>query len=322
MNNKILKNRWKAVDKLLSAHFNDIKVITRELKDEIQNIFNRTNLSYDELINYADITTMSFFKRVANNFLENDGISEYSRFLINKYKNRKKLKNKDILLALLIIAYEYKQIKLNEAESELFQRVCEGSYTQGQLEAKKDKVYPFPNSLLLLLLSMPAYQGYVWKDYSEGNVVYNAKQIYTQVILNIQQGKELNVEADEFDVIFQKQDRRYLNKKSDGRVDKYSGSLDNYTTFLANQTALEGMKKQGVEKVRFVAVTDKKTTDMCKSLDGQIFSIDGLNVYSRYSKEDDGNIIYETQGLQVGANLPPITNGYHHCRSTIYPERN
>lgn len=322
MNDKILKQRWKAVDKLLSAHFNDIKVITRELKDEIQNIFNRTNLSYDKLINFADITTLSFFKRTANNFLENDGISEYSRFLINKYKNRKRLKNKDILLALLIIAYEYKQIKLNEAENELFQRVCEESYIQGQLEAKKGKVYPFPNSLLLLLLSMPAYQGYVWKDYSEGNVVYNAKQIYTQVILNIQQGKELNVEADEFDVIFQKQDRRYLNKKSDGRVDKYSGSLDNYTTFLANQTALEGMKKQGVEKVRFVAVTDKKTTDMCKSLDGQIFSIDGLNVYSRYSKEDDGNIIYETQGLQVGANLPPITNGYHHCRSTIYPERN
>ena len=325
MNDKILKKRWEAVDKLLSTHFNDLKLITRELKDDIQDSLNRMNITYDELMNWANAKTMAYLIRKANNVLAQD-ISGYARYMISKYTNRKKLRNKDVLLALLIICYEEKQLKLDKKELDLFTNIAEISYKQGQAEAIDvlgNKEYkPFPNTLLLLLLAMPGYRGNVWEDYTDGNLVYNAKQIYTEVIILIQQGKTISVEDDALNDIFEKQDRRYLNKKSDGRIDKYSGSLDNYTTFLANQSALEGMKKQGVEKVRFIAVKDGKTTDMCSSLDNQVFYIDKLNVYSRYSQEDDANVTYETKGLQVGANLPPIENGYHHCRSTIYPERN
>lgn len=325
MNDKILKKRWGAVDKLLSTHFNDLKLITRELKDDIQDVLNRMNITYDKLMNYADAKTMAYLVRKADNVLTQD-ISSYARYMISRYVIRKKLRNKDVLLALLIICYEEKQLKLDAKELDLFTNIAEKSYKQGQAEAFEvlgDKEYkPFPNSLLLVLLAMPGYRGNVWSDYSDGNLTYNAKQIYTEVIILMQQGKTISVENEAISNIIEKQDRRYLNKKEKGNVDKYYGALDNYTTFLANQSTLEGMYKQGVEKVRFIAVKDEKTTDMCRSLDNQVFYINKLNVYSRYSQEDDANITYETKGLQVGANLPPIENGYHHCRSTIYPERN
>lgn len=90
---------------------------------------------------------------------------------------------------------------------------------------------------------------------------------------------------------------------------------------IANQVALKGMEDQGCKKVQFIATMDDKTTDMCKSLNGQIFSIKGLNKYYRYSAIDDRDVLYTTKGLKLGENLPPIDNGIHHCRSTIYPVR-
>ena len=325
MHDKILKQRWEAVDKLLSTHFDDLGKIRRELKDDIQDVLNRMNISYEELMNWADIKTLAYFKRKAENILAAE-ISGYVRYLISKYSTRKKLKNKDVLLALLLICYAEKQLKLEVMEFELFQNIAAVSYKQGQKEAMKvmgpKKYNPIPNTLVLLLLTLPAYRGEVWEDYVSGNTSYNAKQVYQEVVIQISQGKKPSMDDEALSSILEKQDNRYLGKKTDGKIDKYYGSLDNYATFIANQTALEGMKKQGVEKVRFIAVKDEKTTDMCDSLDNQIFYIDKLNVYSRYSKEDDANVTYETMGLQVGANLPPIDNGYHHCRSTIYPERN
>lgn len=324
MNDKILKKRWEKVDKLLSTHFNDLKSITRELKDNIQDVLNRMDISYDELMNWASVKTRAYLIRKAENILAQD-ISGYTRYVISKYTARKKLKNKDVLLALLIICYEEKSVRLQTNELELFRNIAEESFMQGQKEAmkvtRKKEYRPFPNSLLLLMLATPSYRGTTWEEYLDGTMLYNAKQIYAEIIVLIQQGKPLSVENEALSKIFDKQDKNYLSEKPDGRIDKYYGSLDNYVTYIANTSALEGMKKQGVEKVRFVAITDGKTTDMCDSLDGQVFYIDKLNVYSRYSKEDDANVIYETKGLQVGANLPPIDNGYHHCRSTIYPER-
>lgn len=326
MNDNILKQRWEAVDKLLSTHFVDNRKLTRELKDNIQEIFYEINFGYEELVDYATTTTLSYFRRRATRFLELEGISEYTNYLIKKYVNKKKLLNKDICLALILMEYEKKQIKLNEKEFDLFNNIAEVSYNQGQEDAMEvlgnRKYKPFPHPFLLMLLAMPSYRGYVWKDYVEGNVVYNAKQIYTQMVLNIQQNRGLNIDDDIFDEIFSKQDKRYLNKKTFDSIDKYSGSLDNYVVYLTNSCALEGMKRQGVKKVRFIATKDEKTTDMCGSLDNQVFDIDGWNKYSRYSKDDDANIIYTTYGLKQGENLPPIENGYHHCRSTIYPERN
>ena len=230
MNDKILKQRWEAVDKLLSLHFNKNKKLTRELKDNIQSIFNHIcldtsgvlfndiNFGYEELVNYANSTTISYFRRRAELFLELEGISAYSKYLIKRYINKKKILNKDICLALILMEYEKKQVKINELEHNLIREVAELCYKEGQNEANEvlgeRDIKPFPNQFLLMLLIMPSYRGNVWDDYVEGNVVYNAKQIYTQMVLTIQQNRGLIVDDDIFSNIFDKQDRRYLNKKT------------------------------------------------------------------------------------------------------------
>ena len=62
---------------------------------------------------------------------------------------------------------------------------------------------------------------------------------------------------------------------------------------------------------------DKRTTKMCESLNNQIFYLDKVNTYQRYSDYDKRIVTYTTKGLVVGENLPPISNHFHWCRSTI-----
>ena len=117
-----------------------------------------------------------------------------------------------------------------------------------------------------------------------------------------------------------KQKNRYLKKKvNPSKEDKYTGALEDELVFIVNQTKLKAYEDAGIVKARFIAVHDAKTTEMCVSLDGQEFYIDRnkLNEYKRYSALDESIITYRTKGLEIGDNLPPINNHYHHCRSTI-----
>ena len=62
---------------------------------------------------------------------------------------------------------------------------------------------------------------------------------------------------------------------------------------------------------------DKITTEMCETLNNQIFNVNDWNTYQRWSAADDKMVVYKTFGLEAGANLPPINNHFHWCRSTI-----
>lgn len=325
MNDKILKARWRAVDRLLSVYMNKIKLTNELTRDKLQDVFDAYNLSYDDIMEYANKEQVKKMRRKILDFLKNPDITDYSRFVVSKFKDRVKIKVKDIIYLLILMIYEEKNAQLRKKEKDLFDEIIKISYEQGQKEAieiqKNGSVIPISTLIIANILSIPAYKGYEWKDYCDGNVLYETKMTFSQYILNVQQGKISDVSKNEFDKLLTKQEKAYLSVKKENDVNKYNGSLDNYVSFLANESALEGMKRQGIEYVRFIAIIDEKTTRMCDTLDGQIFKIYGVNTYSRYSAIDGKIITYETEGLQVGANLPPIDNHYHHCRSTIYPER-
>ena len=69
--------------------------------------------------------------------------------------------------------------------------------------------------------------------------------------------------------------------------------------------------------VRFVAEMDDRTTEMCRSLDGQIFHTKAWNRFTRYSDFYKGLHTFSWFGLEQGLNLPPINDHFHWCRSTI-----
>ena len=64
------------------------------------------------------------------------------------------------------------------------------------------------------------------------------------------------------------------------------------TNYIANQSELESYKESEIEKYRFVATLDSRTSAVCQQLDGQEFPV---------------------SDAQAGVNLPPM---HAHCRST------
>ena len=328
-NNKLLQKRWGEVDEILSTFYSKNEKINRNMYNRIQDILNGINYSYDDLYRPATVNQVKKFRNKVEEVKDKYDLKGYTGYTINNLYKRTKLKNSEILIGLLTLAYYEQMMEQNKQEKKLFDEVKNVSYIEGQeeyievAEKKRNKIiYNIPK---LAFAGMVAYNGYKWIDYKEGNISYNTKLLFGAIAIILQQNKELDINNDVIIKILVKQNRAYFAIKdvepSNNYTDVYYGSLDNQVVYLANQYALAGMKKQGCKKVRFIAVMDDKTTDMCESLDNQVFSISGWNTYSRYSAEDKKNIIYKTKGLEVGANLPPINNHIHHCRSTIYPER-
>ena len=131
------------------------------------------------------------------------------------------------------------------------------------------------------------------------------------------QGQENNID----DNVFQ----QTINKQQNARLcingDKISGAVDNELIGLDNLAKVEGIKSvDSNARVRFIAVEDDKTTDMCKSMDNMLFYIDKENEFDRYWGETKAELRItrvRVKGLVLGVNLPPIIHHFHFCRSTI-----
>lgn len=333
MNEKILKKRWKEVDKLLATFYTKNNKINKRLKSNIQMILNIASfIKYDDLYKYAEQHNVAILKSKIEELKEEYIVSGYINYKLNTYLNKTRIKNNELLTALFMIEYFKQNYDRKPLEDELFEDISNLVYIEAQketaevLKKKKPRLLTVPEAYLLQLIGLSMYNETPWEDYKEGNIVYNSNQLFKTMAVNIQAEKSLNINSDDFKKLFESQDRNYLAKKknipdTDNYFDEYYGPLDSIVCYIANQSALAGIKRQGCERVQFIATIDEKTTDMCHSLNGQIFSIDDWNTYDRYSAIDKKNIIYRTKGLKIGENLPPINNHIHHCRSTIYPVR-
>lgn len=156
--------------------------------------------------------------------------------------------------------------------------------------------------------------GYVWNEYIEAIIKYNADQIYRQATIDLQQQKELDITND----IYQNLIKRQQNSKLNINGDKISGDIDLTLIGINNQAKVEGIYSFDEKaKCKFISVEDEVTTKMCHSLNGQEFYIHDWNEFERYSKSNDCIKKYRCYGLVTGLNLPPINDGFHWCRSTI-----
>lgn len=336
-NNAILNKRWNRVDELLSTFYTKNQKINRKMYDNLQSIFDGIKFSYEDLYNYASVSDIAKLRRKIDDVKDEYGLDGYVGYRLNQYLKRKKLTNNDILMALILMEY-YKQLKeqvkeekslfdeiKNVVYKEVYEETLEVTIPDKEERKKKIRLLTVPEAYLLQLIALSSFNGYLWSDYKEGNVVYNSNKLLDKVKITMQQGKELSVIGLGIKELLEKQNRAYLNKtgtiikKSKEYHNVFSGALDNQLATIVNKITLQAMKNAGVKRVQFIAEIDDKTTKMCKSLNLKVFYIDKLNKYIRYSDVDKKNIVYETFGLETGANLPPINNHFHYCRSTIIP---
>ena len=300
--------------------------ISKQTQNELQNIFDSYKIDFKHLYNVADNKTLNRIKTKIEELKDKGLLNGYFGMLANNIYKRTRVKNNEILELLIYGAYIEEQSKLEETELNIFKDVANYYYQQGQEEVnqtlpkkKRKLVSVIPDAIFLALLDMQNEKGYVWKQYVEAIIKYNADQIYRQMLINIQQNKENDIDDSVYQNIITKQQ----NAKLSINQDKISGAVDNELIGLNNLAKVEGIKSIAEDdnsQVKLWAVTDENSTDMCQSMNGMKFYINKENSFDRYWGETKKDLRIERIrcfGLVVGLNLPPISHHFHYCRSTI-----
>lgn len=312
---------WKVHDNYMRQLKQLYNKTSKQTQNRLQELFDTFDFTSENIYNIANNKT----KKRINTYIEQwkeQGLlknNNYFTVLANNIYKRTRVKNSEILELLIYSAYIEEQSKLEEQEKQIMYEDANYYYEQGQQEVnKKKKPSILAMALFLALLDQPNYSGFNWKQYIEATIQYNAQQIYKQVILNMQQQKNLEIDSSEFQTIIQRQNNQKLNINND----KISGAADLQMIGLNNLAKVEGIKEvtEDNSKVRFIAVEDNKTTLMCDSLNNQEFYINKENVFDRYYGETQKELTIQRircNGLVLGLNLPPIQHHFHYCRSTI-----
>lgn len=302
-----VKKFWQSIDKELKKFNGKFKY---DIKSRIMRIIREFNITRDNLYEYLNKDDLSMFKSELRDGL-NDKMSDYMKYRIDKMLNRTKIKYWEALQILIDIAYFQMMNNASKFEDELFNAtmITTSQFYQREsydiLQPKKSyHLIPLPNYLLPHLMSTPLYLGYNWLEYKNSMIEYNANKTYRKIVVGIAQN---NFKIETYENSFNIERKRYIT------------ALDNEIASISSQVALWGMEKQGIEKVMYVAVMDDKTTNICQSMDRQIFSIKEKNIYFRYANNNDVKMTkYETIGLQIGENQPAL---HYNCRSVLYPYR-
>jgi len=280
-------------------------------------IFKTLNLNSNNIYDIADNKTKNIVNTYIEEWKDKKLLTGYFGILSKNIYNRTRVKNSEILELLIYGSYIEEQSKLHKYEKQIMYEDINYYYKQGQKEVLNAQNKVKPISIIDMALFLYLLEQANLEQYIQMTIQYNAQQIYKQALINIQQQKELEIENDEFQRIINQQQ----NTKLCINNDKISGFMDNQLIGLNNLAKVEGIRQLDNEaKVKFIAITDENETDMCHSLDGQIFYIDKDNEFDRYYGETQKDLKIQRikcKGLVIGLNLPPISHHFHWCRSTV-----
>lgn len=318
MDNKaILDNRWRYTDLKLRDYLKIYKKISSKTQDNIQDIFNSIDFEYTDLSKPISNNQRKKLLRIIDEWKESNLLNGYFGFKVNELVKKRYITNQEMLDILLWGTYIKERNQLDEYEQLLFTEIGQDLYRQGIEEIKptKKKKWSLTWEYIWSMLCLPNVKGSSWITYIEALALTNAQEIERQATIQLQQNKKPNIEDDIFKNIVKKQQNRYISINGD----KTSGALDSQVVEIANKSLLKAGEdvRQKKLRARFIAEIDDKTTKMCDGMNGMLFYVNDWNRFYRYSADDGRDVLYTIKGLEVGANLPPINNHFHYCRSTI-----
>jgi len=307
---------WDYHDKNMQKILALYKKANNKIKNHIQEYIDTFKFNNENIYEIAD-------KKRINQYIDewNDKglLKGYFGYLVNNIRKRTKVTNMEILELLVYASYVEAQSDIEKEQNNIIKDEVNYYYEEGQTEvikAKKIKRKPsiIEDAIFLALLSELTSNGYSIDTYIETRIFTEAQIITKQIYINITQGNDLNIYAEDFTAIF----NRNLNKVININNNKISGTMDNIILGLDTMAKCKGMEYIDKDaKYKILAHTDERTTKMCDSLDGQVFSINKENEFYRYSQSHQGIIKVKCRGMVLGLNLPPINDNFHWCRSTI-----
>lgn len=318
MDNKtILNNRWNYTDLKLKDYLRIYKKTNLKTQDNIQDIFNGIDFNYIDLNKPISNNQRKKLSRVVDEWKQLELLKGYFEYKVIEILNKRYITNQEMLSILLWGAFVKERNQLDEYEEVLFNEIGQNLYKQGidEIKPTKKKKWSLTWEYIWSMLCLPNVKGSSWITYIEALALTNAQEIERQTIIQLQQNKKPNIEDDVFKNILKKQQNRYISINDD----KISGALDSQVVEIANKSLLKAGEDVGQKKlrVRFIAEIDDRTTKMCDGMNGMLFYVNDWNRFYRYSDDDKRDVLYTIKGLEVGANLPPINNHFHYCRSTI-----
>lgn len=296
----------------------------KQTQNKLQEIIDTFKFDFDTLYNIADTKTKNRVNTYIEEWKDKGLLTGYFGTLSKSIYNRTKVKNSEILELLVYGAYVEEQIKLKEQELNIMYDDANYYYQEGQQEVnntlpKKERkpLNVLKWAFFLALLEQPNVKGYIFEQYIQATIQFNVQQIYRQMTIDLQQQNDIDITND----IYQNLIKRQSNSKLNINGDKISGDIDAQLIGVNNLAKVEGIKEvDDNARIRFIAVIDGKETDMCHSLDEQLFYINKENTFDRYYGETQKDLRIERikcKGLVLGLNLPPISHHFHWCRSTI-----
>lgn len=318
MDNKtILNNRWNYTDLKLKDYLRIYKKTNLKTQDNIQDIFNGIDFNHMDLNKPISNNQRKKLSRVVDEWKQLELLKGYFEYKVIEILNKRYITNQEMLSILLWGAFVKERSQLDEYEEVLFTEIGQDLYKQGidEIKPTKKKKWSLTWEYIWSMLCLPNVKGSSWITYIEALALTNAQEIERQTIIQLQQNKKPNIEDDVFKNILKKQQNRYISINDD----KISGALDSQVVEIANKSLLKAGEDVGQKKLRarFIAEIDDRTTKMCDGMNGMLFYVNDWNRFYRYSDDDKRDVLYTIKGLEVGANLPPINNHFHYCRSTI-----
>lgn len=283
-NEQILNKRWQEIDKYLLKYLKFYRKINRETKDRIQEIFDSIDFSYKDINKPIPKVKKNRLKKYIKELQKKGLLTNYFGYKARLVLSKKNITYAEWLEIMIQGAYMEENKELEESNNTLYYSVCENSYNQGleeipQEEYRSYKPFNFP--IYYAILNIPILT-ITAGEYIRIIELENAQELYKKTLANIQLGKELNVDSNFYQELFKKQNNRVISINDD----KLSGGIVNVVENLSNSAYLQAGIENEVQRCRFIAEMDKKTTKMCDTLNNQIFNLKGMNVYQRYSDID------------------------------------
>ncbi len=312
-----IERRFMPIDKYLSKYLREYNKINKNTQDTLQNIFNELDITYSDLNKPIPESKKNRLNRRLEKLLK-EKEDNYMWFLLNQTLNKRKITYRELLEMYILSAYYEERKSLDDYDNVFFYSALETTYNQAIADIRKLKPKRklrneiFNWSILYTILNIPLLYG-TKEAYLYGLALTNANEMYRKCLNDIQSQKELDIDNIGMQELLLKQRNKILSINDN----KYSGAIENMVESYSNLAYLQCGLDNDVRKCKFIAQMDTRTTKMCESLNNQIFYLDKMNTYQRYSDLDKRIVTYHTKGMVRGENLPPIENHFHWCRSTI-----
>lgn len=307
-------NRWKATDRLLLNFQREHRRITNDLKTELLDFLNSVNITLADLNKRVSRRER---EKLDKSIRDNAKVIKKDVFTLYKVNTKKKYPSYseyiELMLLILYLAYMDRTYK---ASKKYLYEVGQDALKQAEEERGQPPVKPFFLTLDLIekLLIVNTLQKPLWDYLTLLKQTYE-EEAYKLLLLKFQSADRLkNREITDADLreLLTKQARRlvYIHDGAE------SGIYVDIFRDLWHEVYIRPYKEENPQ-VRFIAEVDKVTTPMCLSMANALFYTNDYNDFWRYTDDTKGLSHFRVFGLVQGVNLPPISNHFHWCRSTI-----